>query len=277
MNLDIFDVEHGACALVTTSNGKRLLIDCGHNGRTSWSPGASLVASGIHTIDRLFVTNFDEDHASGYPDLYSKINIRVLVTNPTVRADTVMHLKTEDGMGVGIESLVLSMKNFFTGGPPDIEDFGDTSFSVYYNAYGTPPHGFDDENNLSLVVFQSCGGHKIVFPGDLEKAGWRNLIQNHLFANELRGVTLFVASHHGRDSGYCEEVMRLCPNIQAVIISDKKHGFQTQDTVGTYRKHARGFIYDGGERRVLTTRRDKSMSLSISADGTATIALGLTA
>ena len=39
MILDIYDLEHGACALITTSNGRRVLIDSGHNVRTGWRPG----------------------------------------------------------------------------------------------------------------------------------------------------------------------------------------------------------------------------------------------
>jgi hypothetical protein len=39
-----------------------------------------------------------------------------------------------NGMGVGITRLVLFMEHVFTGGwPPAIEDFGDTSFSIYWN------------------------------------------------------------------------------------------------------------------------------------------------
>lgn len=34
MELKIFDVEHGACALLTCGNGTRLVIDGGYNGDT---------------------------------------------------------------------------------------------------------------------------------------------------------------------------------------------------------------------------------------------------
>ncbi len=67
MFLDIYDVEHGACALITTSNGRRVLIDSGHNGGTGWRPGTFLRNAGIAEIDRLCVTNYDEDHVSGLP------------------------------------------------------------------------------------------------------------------------------------------------------------------------------------------------------------------
>jgi beta-lactamase superfamily II metal-dependent hydrolase len=143
------------------------------------------------------------------------------------------------------------------------EDFGDTSFSLYWNSYGATPYGFDDENNLSLVVFVKCGHHKIVFPGDIEKAGWLRLLQNPSFVQELYGVNLFVASHHGRENGYCEEVLNNCPAIRAVIISDKKKGYQTQETVDRYRQYAGGFSYGTDVRRVLTTRRDSSMMFEL--------------
>jgi hypothetical protein len=140
-----------------------------------------------------------------------------------VAPSTVRYLKTEDGMGVGIERLVLCMEHVFTGGrPPAFEDYGDTSFTAYWNQYGLL--GFTDENNLSLVVFVTCGQHKFIFPGDMESEGWRQLLRNPAFVAELHGVNVFVASHHGRENGYCEEVLNLCPAIEVFIISDKHTG-----------------------------------------------------
>jgi beta-lactamase superfamily II metal-dependent hydrolase len=277
MFLEVFDVEHGACALITTSNGKRVMIDCGHNAATNWRPGSALVAAGIHWLDRLYVTNFDEDHVSGYPNLLDNVRIGALYRNPSVAPSIIRQLKTEDGMGVGIERLVLSMEHVFTGGPPpDIEDYGDTSFSVYWNNYGFLG-GFTDENNLSLVVFVTCGQHKFIFPGDMEREGWLQLLWNPSFVAELRGVNVFVASHHGRENGYCEEVLDLCPGIEVVVISDKKMGHQSQETIEWYRAYARGFNYNGDIRRVLTTRRDGRMFFSVPAVGMANVMLRVAA
>ena len=224
MILEIFDVEHGACALVTTSNGRRMLIDCGHNATTNWRPGTFLARAGILRLDRFFVTNYDEDHVSGYPDLLANVTIDVLVRNPSVLPGIIRYLKTEDGMGNGIDLLVPSIEGTFTGGAPAAVDFGDTSFSLYWNSYGAPPFGFIDENNLSLVIFVKCGHHKIIFPGDMEKEGWRRLLQNPEFVQELHGVNLFVASHHGRENGYCEEVLDLRPQIRAFTFQTRRRG-----------------------------------------------------
>jgi beta-lactamase superfamily II metal-dependent hydrolase len=275
--LEIFNVEHGACALVTTSNNKRIMIDCGHNGATGWRPGSHLTRFNIISLDRLYITNFDEDHVSGFPNLTDYVRIGALYRNPSVTPPTIRHLKTIDGMGVGIDRLVYFMEHVFTGGPPPaIEDYGDTSFSAYWNQYGGLC-GFSDENNLSLVVFVTCGQHKFIFPGDMEKEGWRQLLRNPSFVAELRGVNVFIASHHGRENGYCEEALNLCPGIEVVVISDKKMGYQSQETVDRYRAYARGFNYNGDMRHVLTTRRDGRMFFSVPQFGTANVMLRVAA
>jgi hypothetical protein len=56
MDLRIFNVEHGACALLTTDAGHRLVIDCGHNATTGWYPGEYLAGQGIGGLDALCVS-----------------------------------------------------------------------------------------------------------------------------------------------------------------------------------------------------------------------------
>lgn len=275
MHLEVFDVEHGACALITTSGNRHILIDCGDNNSTGWEPGTALRRRGITEIERLIVTNYDEDHVSGYDNLMQNVLVRGLQRNGNVTAPQIQFLKSEDGIGSGVR-LLSGMFNWFSGPPlPSVID--DISVAAFCNSYGVPPYGFDDENNLSLVVFISCGVHRIIFPGDIERAGWLELLKNPFFVQQLRGVTIFVTSHHGRANGYCEEVLNLCPNIQVFIISDKKKGFQSQETTDWYRPYARGFHYDGNRRHVLTTRRDGTMTFSIPAVGTASVLLGLAA
>lgn len=276
MLLEIFDVEHGACALVTTRGGKHIMVDCGDNTTTGWEPGTTLVQRGITSLERLIVTNYDEDHASGFANLRRNITVFGLQRNGNVSAQLLHFLKRQNGgVGSGVAGLASAFSNYGGPGLPTVVD--DIVISAFCNQPGIPPLGFDDENNLSLCVFISCGVHRIIFPGDMEKAGWSALLQNPFFVQQLRGVTLFVASHHGRESGYCEDVLSLCPSIQAVVISDKKMGFQSQETVPRYRAYACGFLYNGEQRRVLTTRRDGNMRFDIPEIGGATVFLGLAA
>jgi len=264
MILEIFDVEHGACALITTSNGKRVMIDCGDNSTTGWKPDVELIARGIWSIEKLIVSNYDEVHASGFPDLNRHIRIGAIVGNMSVSPADIRFLKSDDGMSTGIAHLVHALEHDFANVAPFDGDFGDTSFAFFRNTPGIPPFGFDDENNLSLVTFVNCGAHRFIFPGDIEKEGWRALLKNPLVMSYLSRVTFFVASHHGRVNGYLKEVMDLCPNIRAVIISDKKIGYQSQETVDDYRRHTTGCLMgDDTVRHVFTTRRDGYMCFRV--------------
>ncbi|HEX7028614.1 MAG TPA: hypothetical protein VF268_15335, partial [Gammaproteobacteria bacterium] len=85
-------------------------------------------------------------------------------------------------------------------------------------------------------------------------------LENSVFCDHLRRVNIFVASHHGRVSGYCESVFDCCkPDI--VIISDKEIIHETQKQM--YAKHAKGLLWNGGpeKRYVLTTRSDGMITI----------------
>lgn len=85
MKLEVFNVEHGACALLTYDNGERIMIDCGHNASTGWRPGDHLRRLGVLSLRALFVTNFDEDHVSGFGNLIDNVHVVTIFRNATVR------------------------------------------------------------------------------------------------------------------------------------------------------------------------------------------------
>jgi hypothetical protein len=156
---------------------------------------------------------------------------------------------------------------------PVIEPFnqymGGITSTLFWNHYPL----FTDTNNLSLVVFITFGAFKILFPGDLEEAGWRTLLCYPDFQSELRATTILVASHHGRQNGYCKEVFDYC-RPQAVIMSDKSIVHDTQLMAQIYhnevvKSNSGGvFIATTGKRRhVLTTRRDGHIQFDVAASG----------
>ena len=74
-------------------------------------------------------------------------------------------------------------------------------------------------------------------------------------------MNYFVASHHGRESGYCKEVFDYC-NPNAVIFSDGPIVHDTQKMADTYGQHAKGIQFNGHCRRVLSTRKDGTLTWS---------------
>lgn len=266
MDLKIFDVEHGACALLTCDNNTRLMIDCGQNATTGWRPGTYLKQNGVTTLDMLAITNYDEDHVSGIADLCDNVNVRWLLRNQSVAGSTIRNLKSEDGMGVGIERLIYEIDYVFTGnGSSPQPDFQGLTRQVFWNSYPT----FTDENNLSMVLHLSCYGKGVMFTGDLERAGWLELLRRDDFRAALGSTSVFVASHHGRDSGCCPEIFELCKPFY-IVISDKGYMYDTQKTIPFYRERAKGRPFRGENRRVLTTRKDGRIGFTFQLDGWST-------
>ena len=253
MELKIFDVEHGACALLACDNGTRLMIDCGHNGDTGWRPGTYLREQGITRLDMLAITNYDEDHVSGLPNLLENVEVEWLWRNKSVTPETIKHLKSENGMGRGIEALVGMAPNYTGGVDATPPNFLGVERQSFYNSHPD----FDDENNLSMVVLLKIAGINFLFPGDLESSGWKALLRQPDFQRVVSDTQVLIASHHGRESGICTEVFDThgCSPFY-VVISDKGYVYDTQETAPYYRSKARGGSFRGETRYVLSTRND---------------------
>ena len=254
MRLKIHDVGHGGCISLKHQNGNSMVWDWGHqdNHRPSYFLPST---EGIHQIDRFFVTNYDEDHISDLTNLRTNLSLSILHRNESINAPSLRALKQQSGpISTAMESM-LSMIERYSGGPPDVlPAFPDVEITTYSNSFSK----FADTNNCSLITFLTCNGHKFVFPGDLERSGWLKLLESPSFQNELRNTITFVASHHGRESGYCAEVFDLCsPNV--VIFSDSNIQYATQEMSSKYAAHCSGIQFNGETRYVISTRNDGSL------------------
>lgn len=276
--LEIFDVQHGQCALLSSDAGAHMLIDCGSNGSTGWRPSSELQWRGIGFLDELMITNYDEDHACDLVGIRRVASIGILTRNPTVCGADLYRLKASGGMGAGIETLA-GMTEGFSSAVTSWPDYDGMTYRHFYNSY---PDDFDDENNLSLVAVMrwpevnGVPGFSIVFAGDMEVPGWQRLLRRPDFVAEMRrGVTVFVASHHGRRNGYCRDFFDMTGlSPVAVVISDGGIQYATQETIADYRRHARGFSLYDNERRVLTTRRDGRITFTIAPGRTTQVDVG---
>lgn len=270
MTLNFCDVGHGACAGIICPNGKLIVVDTGHNTSPHWRPSNDLAQWNLQ-VELLVLTNLDEDHLSDF-DAVNAIGVpNFYITNWSVTPALLNIMKGgEHLMGPGTKAVtsILGPTQNVAHNPLTFPDLGGVTIRTFFN---NCPADFVDTNNLSCAVFVSYAGHKIIFPGDLEKAGWLKLLERPEFHAELAGVTTFVASHHGRESGYCEEVFNYTPNLTVVLFSDSSIQHETQKTAGLYANHARGFEYDGQFREVLTTRQDGHIRITFGEDSIARV------
>lgn len=276
MQLRVWDVEHGACAMlqhvIPTPNGdiggRLAMIDSGCTD--TWRP-STFIRQGLGrtTLDYLFITNADQDHMSDLRGLQDAgIGVKTLFRNPSYTGDQLRWIKLGGGPISRDADWYADACSTFDqpASEPFDQCMGGITATVFWNSYPL----FTDTNNLSLVVFIQYGPFCILFPGDLEKAGWRALLGRDDFRSKLAHITVLVASHHGRENGFCPEVFHYC-KPQAVVISDKPIEHETQLTLADYRAvvadHGVVVRTTGKRRHVLTTRRDGTIHFEVRQDG----------
>lgn len=269
---ELWDVEHGACAmLLHTRNGQAGRLAMIDSGCTDdWRP-STFIRQELNRakLDYLFITNADQDHMSDLKGLDEEgVIVPVLIRNPTYTGEEMASIKAMSGRLS--RDAIWYVGACSSHNQPVSEPFNDhmggITATCFFNSYPQ----FTNTNDLSLVVFIKYAGFKILFPGDLEVAGWKALLADPVFRAELAMTDILVASHHGRQSGYCAEVFDFC-SPSAVVISDKPIIHDTQRTVPDYRRVVRdgGVVVrtTGKRRHVLTTRRDGSIIFTVNGDG----------
>ena len=270
MRVEIHDVDHGGCTVITGPAGHRLMLDCGLCSDRPWYPSVTYHGQ---RIDTLMLMNLDEDHCEDLPFLLRDCPIGGLVSNPTVNAMALRSMKAECGMRAGVKAATTLLDHHGAGFVGDwSNDLGGVAWHVFWNRYGLD---FTDTNNLSLAAFVTFGRFTILFGGDLERAGWRRLLQIERFRAMLPTVNVYVASHHGRENGCCDEVFALC-RPQLVVFSDGRKQYGTQETRDWYANrtigipdHSRpaGLLGLHPLRKVMTTRRDGTITIDVAQDG----------
>ena len=269
MQIEIHDVDHGGCTVITSPSGHRLMLDCGLSVGRRWFPSLAYQAC---RIDTLMLLNLDEDHCEDLSFLWNSCPIGAFVSNPTVNAQALRSMKAKGGMQSGVTKAAEILELFGTSFVGDWSNaLGGIEWHAFWNRYDTD---FTDTNNLSLAVFVSFGRFTILFGGDLECAGWKRLLELPHFRSRLAETAIFVASHHGRENGCCPELFELC-RPELVVFSDGPKQYSTQETHGWYANRVSGipdYSKPGGllgppRRRVMTTRCDGTITIEVAGNG----------
>lgn len=264
MRIHIFDVEHGECSAIETPSGQLILIGLGHNSSTGWRPSA-WVRQRNQSPSCVVLSNLDRDHVSDIASFDPLLRPESIKANHHINPAWLQALKLAESGRVdpAVQTALHWMANIYTGGP--VTPAYGMELQYFYNSTAQ----FQDTNNLSVVTFVRYNGCGVLFPGDLETAGWKALLADPGFVARLAQTKLLIAPHHGRAGGYCAEIFQHCAP-DAVIISDKPIVHDTQDH-DLYGCHCRGLDFGGTTRRVLTTRNDGKITIDIPAFGNYTV------
>ncbi len=222
----IWDVGHGISIWLQMPNGTNHWIDLG--ATDEFSPSKHVHKNyGVKKIDYLIISHPDKDHLEDLPSFEENFgDPRVLRRNKTVpKKDSYGTESFEYQKQYKILDEKLTSKVQWESNPRNPNINGGADYYVNELDYGKNTDGkLIETNNTSVITMIHYNGVLFVFPGDIEPLGWNTLWKKdnssiQTFINKGNSFRLLVAPHHGRTSGYCEEMMNTI-NPHLVIISD---------------------------------------------------------
>ena len=103
MVLRIWDVEHGACAMLhhtlNGTAGRLAMIDSGHTD--DWRPSTYIRGLNRTRLDYLFITNADQDHMSDLQGLWDAgITVPIVHRNLTLPLESVPHSRVTNWLAL---------------------------------------------------------------------------------------------------------------------------------------------------------------------------------
>ncbi|MFH1022716.1 MAG: ComEC/Rec2 family competence protein [Planctomycetota bacterium] len=232
-----FDVGKGACVLIRSPGGTRILADCGAQSDPrvgSRVAAPALWASGVSAVDLLILSHADADHVNGVPELLVRIPVKSLVVPPGFG---------DSALGARILNIALARGvRVATAGAGDVVTVGDAQVRVLHPPKAAEARGRLSANDASLVAEIRTAAGSVLVPGDLQTKGLA-LAEKNLPSR----VSVLVAPHHGENPEVTE---RLAARAGAVLVSSPRSGdgddtgaFSTADA-GAVTASCRGGVMD---------------------------------
>jgi len=222
-----FAVDKGNMTLIQFTNGTTLLVDC-RRSEGQPSPLEYLQSKGLKSLDLMVVTHPHCDHLTGLQEVCETLRPKYLWHNgryfepDPIYDDWVYYERLRNGKVSYCEAVQVKSGQAATIGDARILLAGPPTRSVE----GT----LDDENNNGIILSISTANSRVVITGDTQVEQWD--------VTDLRGLNdpaLFLASHHGRESGLSERVMKAI-GAKHIVISDGKPA--ESDATDKYRLYA---------------------------------------
>ena len=262
----IWDVQHGSSTYIKTPNHTDYLIDLGIGSfgdkNIEFSPINHIKQNyNVGQFDLIIITHPDADH------LYDILNLSFDFVKTILRPHSISEEKIIEKMNISLDRThkeifkkYLDLCNRFSSNVTyDNSHLNPrNNGGVLIETFSPSPEN-KEFNNHSIVTIISFAESKILIPGDNEAPSWRFLLDDETFLESISNVDIFVASHHGRESGYYSDLFDyFTPKL--VIISDGPEGktsatqkYSTRCSGWTVH-HRNGKISE--ERKCLTTRND---------------------
>jgi beta-lactamase superfamily II metal-dependent hydrolase len=264
-----WDVEHGNAAYIKTPFDKHIALDLGNS--SSFSPLQFLKESfNVQKLDEVIITHPHADHISDISN-FDSLSPRVLSRPKHLTEEEIRKAnRTEDK---AVIDKYMEIHNRYTvpvkkeANPELAENNGGVSFHTFKDT-STSKNNINNHGLITIVEYMSC---KILFPGDIEPAAWLSLLKNQGFISAISEVDILIASHHGRESGFCSDIYQhFTPKL--TVISDGR--FVDTSATSRYSEKSSGWTIHhrdnskaSEKRNCITTRNDGHIDIEIGKNG----------
>ena len=267
MKAVFWDVDHGSAAYFKIKD-KNIIIDLGAGSYvdSNFSPLKHLRSKyNVDIIHALIVTHPHRDHLDDISNLRT-FHVQSFIRPAHLTDRDIINGNRKEDIYVLNKYLDYNKRyiNKFSDGAKYLEVSIDNALIQIFSPNSCSTSNL---NNHSLVTVISYLGKKILIPGDNENGSWMELLKNPYFIRSITGTNIFVAPHHGRESGICEALFDfISPNL--TILSDDSYVATTASSF--YSSISKGwpvrYRNTGGgyeKRYCVTTRSDGAIKLQI--------------
>lgn len=217
--VDFIDIGQGDAAMITSTGGRRILIDSGNDDASS-SKDASIITylnqNNIQKIDVATISHYDSDHAGGMRWVVHKSDVDMLIL-PYPKDDK--EKETHDEIiAAGKAGMQVVYANY--GDKLKIGDNIELEI-VYYNS------DISDSNSRSIVIEAETFKEKFIFTGDIGIDQEKEII-----ACYQEDVDVIKVPHHGSKYSSCEEFYKmLTPEFAVISVGNNSYGHPTLEAM----------------------------------------------
>jgi len=272
LSIRIWDVQHGSATHIRTPNNLDIVLDLG----TGTYKGAASDFSPLRYLkDRLNVSYLDEviithPHRDHLDDIFNFAYLSPRVLHRSRHLSDIEVISANRSQDRGIIDKYLEIDKQYTGQVVNDPLLAENNGGVDFKIFVPTKCAHSNLNNHSMVTVVTFAKSRVMLPGDNEPPSWQELLAQSSFREAIRGTDVFLASHHGRDSGYYHDLFSyFTPKL--VVISDGRYC----DTSATnrYDQIASGWMVhhrSGPDitRKCVTTRNDGNIVIEIGMNET---------
>jgi beta-lactamase superfamily II metal-dependent hydrolase len=268
LEIKVWDVSHGSAIWIKLPNGRNMVVDLGADGagELAFSPLCTMKnVYGVQQVDYSVITHGHADHLDDIFRLHQLYYPQILWT-PRHLTDQEIRAGNQIGDMKLVDQYLFVRQQYTAAIPPSLDaTIAANTGQAYCQFFSPVACSKQNLNNHSLVLVISYCGMKIVIPGDNETPSWNELMRNLLFTMAVQNTTILIAPHHGREAGFCADLLDLmkpslvvisdgeaCDTSAASRYSAKASGCQVANGIGTVET-----------RKCVTTRKDGHITLKL--------------